>query len=251
METSIKKRIDIVKATSDYETLKTHLCSFFEKGDCPDCVGCRKAESDIDDCRSYYLERIAIHPMDIWREEFDTIKVLSRDKVAVEDIVGIGVSCDRCYMYDKCPLYKKGYVCAIDWGSSRPTNPKAFYDFLVDLQYERVQRAAIFEKVDGGVADGNLSNEIDRLTDLIESQANLNRERLNINIEASGSATAPATGGGLLSRIFGSGSSTPAVEEKKTIEIPATPSSREDIAEVAEIIEEPEKVKVPRKRKSV
>ena len=206
METSIKKRIDIVKATSDYETLKTHLCSFFEKGDCPDCVGCRKAESDIDDCRSYYLERIAIHPMDIWREEFDTIKVLSRDKVAVEDIVGIGVSCDRCYMYDKCPLYKKGYVCAIDWGSSRPTSPKAFYDFLVDL---------------------------------------------NINIEASGSATAPATGGGLLSRIFGSGSPTPAVEEKKTIEIPATPSSREDIAEVAEIIEEPEKVKVPRKRKSV
>ena len=99
-----KKRTKEISATEDYEELKKCLCPFFEKGGYPDCSACRRTESDIDECKSYYLERIVLAPMDLWTDHFDKCKVQSRETVSAEEIVGIGISCDNCYMYDKCPM---------------------------------------------------------------------------------------------------------------------------------------------------
>lgn len=246
MKESIEKRIALIKDAEDPEILKKHLCPFFEKGCHPDCYTCRKTEADLDECREYYLERITLVPMDIYSEEFDKFIVKEREAIPMEEIVGIGINCDSCYMYDKCPLFRKGYTCGIKWDTNRPTSPTEFMDFLINTQYERVKRAAVFEKIDGGVPDAGLSGEMDRLTNLIGTKADMGRERLSINVEATGAAQ--PSGGGILAKLFG-GSPAPALEEKKTIEIPEKPASREGIGELVEFEEVKEKVKVPRKRK--
>lgn len=245
-EDVVRARIDKIReAGNDEEKLKECLCSFFLRGDCPTCVGCLQEMADLRECRKFYFDHIRENPMDIWSPEFEVVKVISRDKVSTGDLVGIGIRCDNCYMSEKCPLCKPGYECGIDWGSEKPATPEAFYEFLVTIQYERVKRASVFEKVDGGVPDQFLSNEMDRLSGYILNRLDLNRERLSVNIEATCSAGGSA-GGGILAKLFsGGGSTLPASEAPK--EIPAEVVKHGEIP-VAEIIEETKRVprKVPR-----
>lgn len=229
---SIEKRIKLVRDAETPEDLKKHLCPFFEKGGHTDCVTCRRTEEDLDECRDYYLSRIALIPMDLWNPEFDKVLIQGRDKVDLSEIVGVGINCDSCYMSDKCPLFKAGYTCAIKWDDDRPKTPMEFMDFLINTQYERIKRSSVFEKLDGGVPDANLSGEMDRLTNFLSMKDSLGRDRLSINVEAS----TQSSGGGILSKLFGGGgNSAPAIatEAPKAIE-----------AVDAEVVEET-KEKVP------
>ena len=242
MKDSIEKRAKLIRDSETPEELKKHLCPFFEKGGHPDCMMCRRTEADLDECRDYYLERITIIPLDIWDESFDKFIVQNRDKIEMAEVVGIGINCDSCYMSDKCPLFKRGFVCGIEWGDNKPNTPAEYMDFLLNTQYERVKRASVFEKIDGGVPDANLSAEMDRLTDFLNIKDNMGRDRLSINVEASGAAQ--PGGGGILAKLFGGGgSSQPAIESKPTIMLPA------DETEYIEEVKEPEKVKVKIPRK--
>ena len=81
MKESVEKRMKLIRDAETPDDLRKHLCPFFEKGGHPDCIACRRTESDLDECRDYYLERIALAPMDIWTEEFDKFLVQKRDKV--------------------------------------------------------------------------------------------------------------------------------------------------------------------------
>ena len=98
MKESVAKRIEAVKLAETPEDLRKHLCPFFEKGGYSECVTCRKTEADVEECRDYYLDRIALIPQDLWSEDFDKFLVMSRDTIPVEEVVGIGINCDSCYM---------------------------------------------------------------------------------------------------------------------------------------------------------
>lgn len=246
LDDSIKKRISLITdAGDDVELLKKCVCPFFEKGGCPDCVACPQTEDTVIECKEYYLDKIRSNPMELWSEDFDKLMVLSRDKISLSSSVGIGLNCDSCIMSDRCPHFKKGYICAIDWvGDEKPKTPADFMDFLVNTQYERVKRAVVFEKIDGGVPDANLSGELDRLQSLVLGRVDMNREKFSVSVEASGPA--PSRGGGILSAIFGK----PASSEPEPIAIPEKPASRADVTDITEYepIEEP--VKLKRKRRS-
>ena len=88
-------------------------------------------------------------------------------------------------------------------------------EFLINTQYERVKRAAVFEKIDGGVPDVGLSTEMDRLHDLVASKIEMGRERLSINVEATGAAPS-AGGGGILAKLFGGGGTKELPEKAST-----------------------------------
>lgn len=216
---SVRLRIAQVKEAEDVEGLRRSVCPFFELGGHPDCVACMKEEDDVRGCRDEYLEKIVLHPMDMWSEEFDVVAVKKRDATPVEELVGVGVNCNFCYMSDKCPLYKRDYTCGIQWDKDKPKDAKEFMDFLIGTQFERVRRASAFEKIDGGVPDANLSNEMDRLRDYVVTKGDLDAERLSINVEAKGPSTA---GGGILAQIFGKPSTPalPADEQHPAIEAP-------------------------------
>ena len=248
MKDDIKKRIELVKESDYVEHLVKHLCPFFEIGEHPDCMSCRKTESDVLECKDAYLERITKTPMEIWGPDFDKLLVESRNKIPIGEIVGIGVNCDSCYMYDKCPMFKSGFECAVDWNDNAPSTPEGFYDFLVSTQYERVRRASVFEKVDGGVPDVNLSNEMDRLSGFVEGKADLSRERFSLSVEATG-ASAGSGGGGILAKLFGGGGSTPKELPEKSADVIPIPTfdKNEDVAE-AVLVEEETPTKKRRKR---
>lgn len=248
MKSNIEKRIQQIVECEEISDLKKCLCPFFEIGGFSDCKVCRKSERDLEECRDYYLDRIKILPQDFWTEEFDKFISKDREQVDVEEAIGIGMHCDSCYMSDKCPMFKVGYKCGIKWDTNKPKNATEMMDFLINTQYERVRRSAMFEKIDGGVPDGNLSSEMDRLSNLVAYKADMGREKLSINVEASGAAKTEE-GGGILARIFGG--APKAVEAKKPIEIPVIPESREGIGEITDFeeIKEPEKVKEPRSRR--
>lgn len=229
---SYKERLEAIKrADGDTDALIKCVCTFFERGGHTDCIGCRKLPVEVEECRDYLLERLPLRPMDYWTEEFDLFVVNKREKVSLGEVSGIGINCDSCYMSEKCPLYKANTECGIDWKTQKPETVEGYYDFLIEIQRERIQRAAVFEKVDGGVPDVGLSGEIDRLAGLVDGKVNINRERFSLNVEASGPSVG---GGGILAKLFGA----------KQPELPeATPKTIE-----AEIIE-PEEVKIPRKAK--
>lgn len=241
MRESVEKRVRLVASSEEPEDLRENLCPFFKKGGYDGCLACKQSEADLCECKEYYLERITLTPIEVWDSSFDKTVIKERDKTPLEGLTHIGVSCNTCYMYDKCPMYQKGYTCGIDWGSNKPKNPMDFMDFLINLQYERVRRSSVFEKVDGGVPDAGLSSEIDRLQSLVATKTDMNRDRLSISVEASGPAS---SGGGILSRIFGGGSSIP---EKKPTAIPESPSSMDGIMDIEDAVEVKEE-KVPRRR---
>lgn len=234
MTDSIRKRIEGINKAETPDELKKWVCPFFEVGGNKECIGCPKDEASLNECKDYYLERIRLHPMDIWCEEFDEMIILPREVTPAEKIVGIGTTCNSCYMNTRCPMYKENYTCGIDWKSKKPKTPMEFMDFLIDLQYERVKRSSIFEKVDGGVADLGLSGEMDRLNNYVAQKENLGRDRFSISVEAS---SAPAAGGGgILAKLFGGGGTT-----EKTI--PEAPKAAIPEATDAEFVIVDSKVK--------
>lgn len=235
MKESVERRIQCINEATDTEQLKKWVCSFYKEGGCPDCLVCKQTEADIDECKDDYLAKIVKCPIAVWSSDFDKMHVQERDKVPVAEIVGIGINCDSCYMYDKCPHYQKGYTCAIDWGHGRPESSSEFMDFLINTQYERVKRAAVFEKIDGGVPDVNLSNEMDRLERLVFSKNDMGRDRLSINVEASSGGNSGG-GGGILAKLFGGGNSQAALPSQAsgTAPAPVIPTFDED-AEAVEI----------------
>lgn len=213
MKDTIRKRIEEIQKAESPEDLRKCVCPFYEKGGHTDCVTCLKDEASIETCKDYYLERIATNPMDVWCEDFDKIITLTRDAQPIESLVGVGITCNTCYMNERCPLYKKDYACGIDWKSNKPKTPAEFMDFLIDMQYERVRRSAVFEKIDGGVSDLGLSGEMDRLNSYIAQKEDMGRDRVSVNIEAS--ASSGSSGGGILAKLFGGGSSQPALDQAK------------------------------------
>ena len=215
MKESIENRIDNIRKSTTPEELQEHVCPFYQKGGHPDCTTCVEASERVSDCKDYYLERITKFPMDIWCEDFDAFLAQERDQTGVDELVGVGINCNSCYMADKCPLFKADFVCGIKWDNNKPKTASEMVDFLVGLQYERVKRASVFEKIDGGVPDANLSGEMDRLSSLIYQKDNLGRDKVSISMEASGHA-----GGGILAKLFGgSGSALPEKTEKDVIDI--------------------------------
>lgn len=77
------------------------------------------------------------------------------------------LACDTCYAAQTCPDFKAGYVCAYNKMFKRfdSRNLEDIVDAMqsmVNLNMERMQRVAIFEMLDGGMPDGNLTNMIDQ-----------------------------------------------------------------------------------------
>lgn len=75
--------------------------------------------------------------------------------------------CNTCYAAQNCPEFKEGYVCAFNKMfkrfDCRNTNDiLEAMQGMVNMNMERMQRVAIFEMLDGGMPDGNLTMMIDQ-----------------------------------------------------------------------------------------
>lgn len=88
--------------------------------------------------------------------------------------------CDNCHISDKCPKMKEHTSCAFDFSPKYVTeNPISVLDHLITIQAERVNRATVFEKVEGGMPSKVVAQEINMLR-------NLNADKTNIISQVQG-----------------------------------------------------------------
>ena len=84
------------------------------------------------------------------------------------------MACDRCYASQRCAEYKSGMACAYNklfkrFDTRNMEDLIMAIQSMVSLNLERMQRVAMFEILDGGMPDGNLTNFISQNMQLINS----------------------------------------------------------------------------------
>jgi len=108
--------------------------------------------------------------------------------------------CDTCFVASNCPAFKPASTCAFKLPVSIKTKEqlKGLINAVIEMQGQRVAFMRFAEEINGGYADPNVSQEIDRLFKLIKTTKELDdsREFIRMTVERQGSA-------GVLSSIFG------------------------------------------------
>lgn len=108
--------------------------------------------------------------------------------------------CNTCFVASNCPAFKPDNMCAFNLPVEVKTKDqlKALMTSMIEMQGQRVAFMRFAEEMNGGYADPNVSQEIDRLFKLVANLKELeeNREFVRITAERQSS-------GGVLSAIFG------------------------------------------------
>lgn len=109
-------------------------------------------------------------------------------------------ACDTCFVRDNCPAFKPKNSCAFNLPVEVKTKEqlKGLLTAIIEMQGQRVAFMRFSEEVNGGYADPNVSQEIDRLFKLVANMKDLETNKEFVQITAS-----RETSGGVLSRIFG------------------------------------------------
>ena len=108
--------------------------------------------------------------------------------------------CNTCFVAANCPAFKQDSTCAFNLPVEVKTKEqlKALLTAIIEMQGQRVAFMRFAEEMNGGYADPNVSQEVDRLFKLVKSMKELeeNKEYIRFTAERS-------TSGGVLSAIFG------------------------------------------------
>jgi hypothetical protein len=108
--------------------------------------------------------------------------------------------CNTCFVASNCPAFKPDSVCAFKLPVEVKTKEqlKSLINAVIEMQGQRVAFMRFAEEMNGGYADPNVSQEIDRLFKLIKTTKELDdsREFIRMTVERQG-------GAGVLSSIFG------------------------------------------------
>jgi hypothetical protein len=108
--------------------------------------------------------------------------------------------CNTCFVAANCPAFKDDSMCAFNLPVEVKTREqlKDLLTAIVEMQGQRVAFMRYAEEMNGGYADPNVSQEIDRLFKLIANMKDLESNKEFVQITAS-----RQTSGGVLSAIFG------------------------------------------------
>jgi hypothetical protein len=122
------------------------------------------------------------------------------DRVSIES-QGVSLrQCDTCFIAANCPAFKPQSVCAFKLPIEVKTKDqlKSLLNAIIEMQGQRVAFMRFAEEMNGGYADPNLSQEIDRLYKLVAQMQEMgsSKEFIRMTVERQGSA-------GVLSSIFG------------------------------------------------
>ena len=132
------------------------------------------------------------------------------DKEGNEVIEGVPVvrtqsaslrQCSTCFVSANCPAFTPGSACAFKLPVEVKTKDqlKGLMNAIIEMQGQRVAFMRFAEELNGGYADPNLSNEVDRLLRLMKTTKEINDDSAftKVTIEQRGASS------GALSRIFG------------------------------------------------
>jgi hypothetical protein len=108
--------------------------------------------------------------------------------------------CDTCFVAANCPAFKPQNTCAFNLPIKveTPEQLRAMNTALLEMQAQRVAFMRFSEELNGGYADPNVSQEMDRYFKMLKSMKDLDESKEFIQITAQRNA-----GQGVLSAIFG------------------------------------------------
>jgi hypothetical protein len=108
--------------------------------------------------------------------------------------------CNTCFVASSCPAFKPDHECAFNLPVEVKTKEqlKALMTAIIEMQGHRVAFMRFSEEMNGGYADPNTSQEIDRLFKLVKTVKELDENKEFIRITAERQSS-----GGVLSAIFG------------------------------------------------
>ena len=133
-------------------------------------------------------------------EQNDEGKDILREAPIVKSEMTSLRQCNTCFVAASCPAFKVDSTCAFNLPVEVKTKDqlKSLLTAIIEMQGQRVAFMRFAEELNGGYADPNVSQEMDRLFKLVKSMKELeeNREFVRITAERS-------TSGGVLSAIFG------------------------------------------------
>ncbi len=137
------------------------------------------------------------------------------------------LKCDSCYLVGRCPAYKVGALCEFDFSIGTDfSDIKNALRIIVNIQKERVVRSVLFEKIDGGAVDKNVSSEIMMLSKLLDQISDSNMPSASFTFTAKQQGN---SGSDVLSNLFSKflGGKSKDTEEVSTEEVPAEKASDE------------------------
>jgi hypothetical protein len=108
--------------------------------------------------------------------------------------------CDTCFVAANCPAFKPANTCAFNLPVEvkSPEQLKALNTALLEMQAQRVAFMRFSEELNGGYADPNVSQEMDRYFKMLKAMKDLDESKEFVQITASRQSS-----GGVLSAIFG------------------------------------------------
>lgn len=123
-----------------------------------------------------------------------------RDVPVVQSQAGSMRQCNTCFVASNCPAFKEDSACAFNLPVEVKTRDqlKALLTAIIEMQGQRVAFMRFAEELNGGYADPNTSQEMDRLMKLVKSVKELDESKEFIQITAQRQSA-----GGVLSAIFG------------------------------------------------
>jgi len=109
-------------------------------------------------------------------------------------------NCNTCFVASNCPAFKTDNTCAFNLPVEVRTKDqlKSLLTAIIEMQGQRVAFMRFAEEMNGGYADPNVSQEVDRLFKLVKSMKELDENKEFIRITAERQSS-----GGVLSAIFG------------------------------------------------
>jgi hypothetical protein len=123
-----------------------------------------------------------------------------KDSVVVSSNVTSLRQCDTCFVASNCPAFKPQNTCAFSLPVEvkTPEQLRALNTALLEMQAQRIMFMRFAEELNGGYADPNVSQEIDRYQKMLKNIKELDENKEFIQITAQRSASQ-----GVLSAIFG------------------------------------------------
>lgn len=113
--------------------------------------------------------------------------------------------CNTCFAKDKCSEFRPDAECAYEIPTviETTTQALALRKMMLSMQAQRVVTMRMFEQLEGGYADPNLSAELSRLQKMLKDDAASDREYASVKIEVTGDGNS-----GFISRMFGGDTET-------------------------------------------
>jgi hypothetical protein len=123
-----------------------------------------------------------------------------KDTVVVTSNTSSLRQCDTCFVAANCPAFKPANTCAFNLPVKleTPEQLRSLNTALLEMQAQRVMFMRFAEELNGGYADPNVSQEIDRYQKMLKNLKELDENKEFIQITAQRSASQ-----GVLSAIFG------------------------------------------------